>query len=167
MIFVTVGAQMSFDRLLRAVDAWAARNGRDDVFAQIGPAAWRPTHVDCTEFLSPEEFRARVSAADAVVAHAGMGSIITALELGKPVLIMPRRGDLGETRNDHQLATASRFGALPGVRVASDERELESQLDQLTTASGGPPIRPYASDELIGALRAFIHARADGKGGRR
>src|SRR5690349_506002 len=96
MIFVTVGAQMPFDRLVRCVDHWAAGRGRRDVFAQIGPTAWRPENIEFVQFMEPPEFRARVTEAKAVVAHAGMGSIITALELGKPILVMPRRGDLRE-----------------------------------------------------------------------
>ena len=43
MIFVTVGAQMPFDRMCKAVDAWAAKRGRSDVFAQIGETEWRPS----------------------------------------------------------------------------------------------------------------------------
>lgn len=131
MIFLTVGAQMPFDRLVRAVDAWAARGGNGGVFAQIGRGGYRPAHVRYVEFLAPRAFRGAFTAATAIVAHAGMGTIINALELGKPILVMPRRGDLAETRNDHQLATAERFRELGLVEVAQDERELADRLDQL------------------------------------
>jgi hypothetical protein len=33
MIFVTVGTQGQFDRLIRTVDEWAGGHGRTDVFA--------------------------------------------------------------------------------------------------------------------------------------
>lgn len=131
MIFVTVGAQMPFDRLVRAVDAWAARGGNGDVFAQIGPSDYRPQFMAYTRFLPPPEFAAQFGVASLVVAHAGMGSIITALERGKPILVMPRRGELGETRNDHQVATAQRFRGLGPVEVAFDEHELSTALDRL------------------------------------
>ncbi len=158
MIFVTVGAQMSFDRMVRAVDDWAGRHGRRDVFAQIGPTDWRPSHIEHTRFLDPPEFRRRLAEASAVVAHAGMGSIITALELGKPILVMPRRGDLHETRNDHQVATAERFRALGCVAVALDEREMAERLDQLGGLSAGARIGASASPSLLGAVRSFIEA---------
>lgn len=131
MLFLTVGAQMPFDRLVRAVDAWAARGGNGGVFAQIGRAGYRPAHLRYVEFLDPRAFRTAFAGATAVIAHAGMGTIINALELGKPILVMPRRGDLAETRNDHQLATAERFRALGLVEVALDEGELSDRLDQL------------------------------------
>ena len=47
------------------------------------------------------------SALQVVIAHDEMGSIITALEMGKPIVVMPRRAELGEHRNDHQVAAAA------------------------------------------------------------
>lgn len=157
MIFVTVGTQLAFDRLIRAVDEWAARSGEVEVFAQIGPGAYRPRHLEYSDFIAPDECRERMAAADAIVAHAGMGTIIGALELGKPVLVMPRRADLGEHRNDHQLATADRFSAFGGVQVAADEHALQARLDAFGASAEQPPIGPYASDRLLGALSAFIN----------
>ena len=93
MIFVTVGAQMPFDRLVRAVDEWAGQSGTRDVFAQIGTTDLRPRHIEWVSFLQPAEFLERVRAARLIIAHAGMGSILTALGLGKQILVMPRRGD--------------------------------------------------------------------------
>lgn len=156
MIFVTVGAQMSFDRMVRAVDDWAGRRGRQDVFAQIGPTDWRPTHVTWTQFLEPPEFAERVKEAEVIIAHAGMGSIITAMTTGKPILVMPRRGDLRETRNDHQIATAKRFRELGRVAVAFDESELNERLDSLDELKSDSCVGPWASDQLISSIRTFI-----------
>jgi len=156
MIFVTVGAQMSFDRLVRTVDQWAARSGRTDVLAQIGPTHWRPGHIEWTRFMNPEEFRKQIKASQAVVAHAGMGSIITALELGKPILVMPRRGDLKETRNDHQIATARYFAEQGRIAVAFDDQELMQKLDELDGLQAAGTIQSEASPQLISAIRAFI-----------
>jgi len=158
MIFVTVGAQMPFDRMVRTVDDWAGRVGRGDVFAQIGPTRWRPAHLKWTRFLDSSEFRRRIEAADAVIAHAGMGSIIMALHLGKPILVMPRRGDLRETRNDHQVATAQRFLEMGHLDVAFDEVELAGKLDRIDSLQRRKTIGPYASESLLNALREFIRA---------
>lgn len=152
---------MPFDRLIRAVDAWAKSRNRSDVFAQIGPNAWRPRHIPSIAFLTPEEFRARAAAATAIVAHAGMGSIITACELGKPILVMPRRGDLRETRNDHQVATARRFHALGRVAVAFDEQELSQELDRLDQLATAERISTHAARELIAELTDFINPEHD------
>lgn len=147
---------MPFDRLIRAVDDWAHLRGRSDVFAQIGSGGWHPSHIEWVEFLDPSEFRRQTEQADVVVAHAGMGSIITALECGKPILVMPRRGDLKETRNDHQVATARRFLEQGRIAVAFDEHELMERLDQVDSLRARDPVSSQASPQLIQRIRSFI-----------
>lgn len=161
MIFVTVGAQMAFDRMIRAVDHWAKDTGRSDVFAQIGPAEYTPEHIEHVGFLEPPEFTERARAASVIVAHAGMGSIITALTMGKPILVMPRRGDLRETRNDHQIATAQRLSELGKVAVAMDETELVERLGRLDDLTAAGAIGPYAQDSLIAAVRNVVYPIQD------
>jgi UDP-N-acetylglucosamine transferase subunit ALG13 len=156
VIFVTVGTQLGFDRLVAGIDAWAGSRPGVQVFAQTGPTQFRPRHIQWREFIAPGDCRERMESADAIVAHAGMGTILSALELGKPLLVMPRRAALGEQRNDHQLATAQRFAALGKVAVAVDETDLAAKLDELETLAVGEPISPYADDRFISALRAFI-----------
>ena len=156
-ILVTVGAQMPFDRLVHAVDRWARSRGRKDVFAQIADSPEPPTFIEFVRFLPPDEYRKRVEGAALVVAHAGMGSILTALELGKPLLIMPRRGDLRETRNDHQVATAKRLVERFEVAVAYDENELIARLDDSGSIRPERPIAPVASERLLEVIRNFAH----------
>ena len=48
---------------------------------------------------------------------------------GAPIVVMPRRGALRETRNDHQIATAVALSAQGRVSVAMDETELAGVLD--------------------------------------
>ncbi len=151
---------MPFDRLVNAVDAWAGRRGRRDVFAQIGSTSMTPTHVDWVRSLRPEEFRAKVQQARVVVGHAGMGTIISSLQAGKPVIVMPRRGALRETRNDHQVATARYWGEHPSVHAAGDADELGWHLDRVEELHAQPKIASGAPREMISALQAFI---ADGR----
>jgi UDP-N-acetylglucosamine transferase subunit ALG13 len=156
VIFVTVGTQLPFDRMIQAVDAWAGSTGGRDVFAQIGPSSYTPRHIEHEAFISPAECRERMREADAIVAHAGMGTILGALQIGKPLLVMPRHAARGEHRNDHQIATAQRFAQLGQVVVASDEDELAAKLDELDALAARECISPYASPRLIGALSTFI-----------
>jgi len=162
VIFVAVGTQGPFDRMIRPIDEWAARNDRDDVFAQIGTGAWRPTRLKWVEHLEAQEFRACVARSEVLICHAGMGSILTALELGKPVLVMPRRMELREQRNDHQLATARKLEELGLATVAKDEDELAEclqRLDQLKVASR---TRTVELDRLLETLRRFLAMASSG-----
>jgi UDP-N-acetylglucosamine transferase subunit ALG13 len=156
VIFATVGSQEPFDRLIRAVDEWAALRGRLDVLAQIGNSNFRPRNIEFTKFLEPAEFNRVIRASSVVVAHAGMGSIISALEIGKPIVVMPRRGFLRETRNDHQVATAERFGSRGRVVVANDQADFAAKLDYALTLSAMDPINHEASPRLIATIRAFL-----------
>ena len=156
MIFVTVGSQQSFDRLIRAVDAWAEESGQQDIFAQIADGQYEPRHMEFCRFLDVTEFNERVEQADLVVAHAGMGIIITALRLNKPLLTLPRRGSLRETRNDHQYATARHLSSAGKLHVAMDESELAQKLDQLEEIQPVGGIGNMASQDLMEAVRGFV-----------
>lgn len=157
MIFVTVGAQMPFDRLIRAVDDWAQAGAATKIFAQIGVGAWQPQHIPYAEMLPPSEFERRVRECTLMVAHAGIGSIFAAMNARKPLLVMPRRASLRETRNEHQLATVKHFEPY-GVAAAMDERELQQKLAHHETIPAPQALAPTASPRLLAALRAFVEA---------
>ena len=162
MILVTVGSQLRFDRLARAMDGWCERSCRSDVFGQLGdPGAdgYRPQHFPWQPFLSLPELERLMDDADLIVAHAGMGSIISALTRAKPIMIMPRRAIFGETRNDHQQATAMRFSGRPLIYVASDETVLDATIDAALTAQRTTSLErlsAFADPGLINGLRRFI-----------
>ncbi|MEO8065159.1 MAG: glycosyltransferase [Pseudomonadota bacterium] len=156
MIFVTVGTELPFDRLIDVVDEWAGRTERADVFAQIGDSYKRPHNIRYKTFIEPAEFQRRFSSADVIVSHAGMGTILSALQFQKPIVVMPRRASLQEHRNEHQLATARRLAALGKITVALDEAELARTLDRLGELKAQERIGAYASEGLITALREFI-----------
>lgn len=147
---------MPFDRLVRAVDQWAGARGRADVFAQIGDGAYEPRHMRWERFLSTSQYRLAVGRAGCIVGHAGMGTIITAMEFGKPVLVLPRLGSLCETRNDHQVGTARLFRARGQVVAAMDECELISHLDRVECLPAPRVGAGATSDELVNAIKRFI-----------
>lgn len=168
MIFVAVGTQLPFDRLIRAVDDWCAQTGRGaEVFGQIGhlgPKNYTPKHFQWAEMIDAEVFRDKIETADVVVSHAGMGSIITAMSFSKPIVVLARRAEFGEHRNDHQFATVKRLGTRPGIFPVMTEANLAGQLDQLLEGerAQGPEISRFAQDSLITTLRGFIKGTDQG-----
>lgn len=156
MIFVTVGSQMPFDRLTQAVDDWASRCANDSVFAQIGSGKYIPIHMQWSRTLSTADYRKKIFDSRLVIAHAGMGTIITALELGKPILVMPRLGRFAETRNDHQVDTAKQLASSGCITVAMNETELIDTLASLDDLESPSQIPSHASHELLTAVRNFI-----------
>ncbi|MEL6218865.1 MAG: glycosyltransferase [Pseudomonadota bacterium] len=164
MIFLTLGTQLPFDRLVAALDAWCGETGRGaEVVAQVpepgtggGAGSYRPRNFTPVAHLPPAEHRAAFEAAEVVVSHAGMGTIITALSLSKPLIVMPRRADLREHRNDHQQATARHFGTRPGVFVAESAEALATLLADIPALATGKRLGAYAEPTLIEAVRAEI-----------
>lgn len=157
MIFVTVGTDQPFDRMLRVIDSWARDNQRKDVFAQIGEGAWEPGYIDFTHFLGPADFQQRLKEASLIISHAGMGTILTALLHRKTILVMPKLASLGEHRNEHQTATARQMMNLGNVNVAFDENELRHRLEHLEDLKAPTQIGRFASESLLSGLRGFIH----------
>lgn len=156
-IFITVGAQIAFNRLVKTVDKWVGEQDLIDAFAQVGPDGYRPNYMDWAEFLTPEVYREKVRGADLLVSHAGMGSIITALQFGKPIIILPRHAKFHETRNDHQVATAEHFSHIEGIYAAFDESDLVNTLQSMKEFNKPVTISSYASPELLEKIRKFIH----------
>jgi len=163
MIFLTIGTHEPFDRLVRAVDTWcAAQTSGQTLFGQItapGAGGYVPKHFEWVSRLAPVDYAARFSEADLIVSHAGMGSILTALQAAKPIVILPRRGYLRETRNDHQYTTMTMLGSRPGIHVAQDETELAMVMDRAIADLATPSaerISNLAQPRFTDALRAFL-----------
>ena len=157
MIFITVGTDRPFDRMLKVIDSWARDCQREDVFAQIGEGAWEPGYIQFTQFLEPAEFLHRLKQASVIISHAGMGTILTALLYGKTILVMPKLASLGEHRNEHQTATVRQMMNLGNVNAAFDEYELRYWLEHLDGLKPPKRIGRYASEGLLSGLRGFIH----------
>lgn len=158
MILVTVGMQLGFDRLIRAMDALAPDLGQP-VIAQTGRGTYTPQHMDARAKIAPAEFETLMREAQLIVSHAGIGTVLTAARVGKPVLLMPRRADLGEHRNDHQLATARSLQGRAGILIAMDEGELGAQIAQGLQHKDAAQQESPTVRQLHSALAAFIEGR--------
>ncbi len=158
MIFVTIGSMFPFDRLVQAMDDWAAANPGQDILAQIGAGEYEPRHMRWVRKLDRAEYDATVAGAQIVVAHAGVGSVVTAGELGKPIVILPRRAHLGEHTSDHQLETAGWLRGKPGVHIADSETDVPARV--AAALAQGPEevgrLGPVADPAFIARLRDFI-----------
>ena len=152
-VFVTVGSLYPFDRLIEACDALAADDERTWV-AQIHEGAYEPRHMRFERYMDKDAFDAAMVDADLIVGHAGMGTINGALAIGKPLLVVPRRKDLGEHVNDHQIAGAELFRAGGHVLVADNPSDVGAMLD--ATLSFVPRPRDVHAAQLAAAVGEFL-----------
>lgn len=134
MIFLTVGTQFPFDRLVKSVDQMISQNGfREEIFAQIGESSYRPHNFEGIPFLEKHLFDKYISEASSIISHAGMGTIMMALDKRKPLLAMPRLAKYDEVVNDHQVAIARKFEEFGQILVAYDAKDLSQKVKQLRT----------------------------------
>ena len=136
-IFASVGnSKQPFDRLLTMVDEAAGRLGLTALL-QAGTSAYRPRHADRVDFVGRAEFDDLCRRADHLVMHGGAGSIMAAMRFGKVPIVVPRRGDLGEHINNHQLELATELPKLGWCRVASGVDHLVELLQAPAAADPG------------------------------
>jgi UDP-N-acetylglucosamine transferase subunit ALG13 len=157
MIFVTIGSQEPFDRLIEAVDSLASSIDTE-IIAQVFRSNYKVKNIKTVEFISPIEYNEYIQWADMIIAHAGMGTILSVLQLQKPLIVVPRLAKYHETRNNHQVATAIQFEKMGYVKVAYEAAALKDQvLSCLNNKVLPEQISTSASPQLIGSIKTFIH----------
>ncbi len=100
-VVVTVGStDWPFDRLLRRLAEIAPPE--TDFVWQIGASRGEGLPGRVHDFMPAAELGRLQAEADVVVAHAGCGSALAALDAGRAPILVPRREAEGEIGDDHQ-----------------------------------------------------------------
>lgn len=126
MILVLTGQEcFPFDRLLAMVDEGIGRGIiPGPVLAQTGSSRYRSRHMDGKPYFTPRRLETVVRESDAIITHAGVGSILMSLEAGKLPIIVPRRAAFKEQVDDHQVELALRLEEVGKAKVAHDAQGL-------------------------------------------
>lgn len=77
-----------------------------EVFWQVGSSDVSGLDIDAHTIVDADTLRRQIDAADAVVTHAGAGSLLQSLESGHIPVYVPRRRSFGEQVDDHQVELA-------------------------------------------------------------
>src|ERR687892_1143035 len=103
--------------------------------------------------MSYDEVLEHCRDARAVVTHAGVGSVITALSCGQRPLVVPRLSRHGEAVDDHQLEWARRFAASGLLTLVENVDLLPAAL-----ARERPPAETeFAVEERLSAdIRGYL-----------
>jgi UDP-N-acetylglucosamine transferase subunit ALG13 len=133
---------------------------------QIGSGAYEPVHAKWVRMMGPLEFNQTISRCSLVVAHLGMGSIISAMQAQKPVILLPRQFSLGEHTSDHQMHGTEWLKERAGIWIAADVLELHRLLDMYTRgeiARTADQVSQFASPELLDNVRSFLFSYDEDK----
>jgi UDP-N-acetylglucosamine transferase subunit ALG13 len=71
-----------------------------------------------------------IKKADIVIAHSGVGSIISALSSNKPVVVFPRLAKYKEHIDDHQLDIAHAFSHKNYCLCCEEDDDLLEKINQ-------------------------------------
>jgi UDP-N-acetylglucosamine transferase subunit ALG13 len=120
-LFVTVGTDHHpFDRLVTWADNWARGHPEAGVTVQFGYGT-APAIAQGLASLPSAAVRPWMAAADVVITQGGPGGIIDARAVGRLPIVVPRRHDLGEHVDNHQVAFATHLAETGRIALAGDE----------------------------------------------
>jgi UDP-N-acetylglucosamine transferase subunit ALG13 len=155
LLFVTVGATLSFDRLIELVEsAWRRGLIEGRVIAQVGEHGRVVEGFETHETLPFDEVKAVLRDADIVVCHGGTGSLVTALQAGCKTIAVPRRFERGEHYDDHQLEITSAFAKRGLILTAEMQDEFDRALAEWRDKR--PVLATRDPSEMLGHISSLL-----------
>ncbi len=128
MIFVTIGMHTTgFERLVKKMDEVAGKIN-EEVIIQTGTTKYAPKNAKRFKFASYQKIQELNRDARLVVAHAGTGSVITALKQNTPIVVVPRLKEYNEVIDTQQLELAEMIKNRKGITVVYNMDELEKTV---------------------------------------
>lgn len=155
MIFVTVGSQLTFDRLLKTIDKEIEiGNIKDKVIVQGGKTKYKSKYMTIIKYLDLDEFENYIKNADLIISHGGVGSIIDALKYNKTVIATPRLKKYKEALNDHQIQIIENFGIEGYIIPLLDLTELNLAIEKVKTFK--PKKYKSNTNKMVKLIEDFI-----------
>ena len=133
MIFVTVGThEQPFDRLVKKMDDLVAEGViQEPVMIQTGYSTYEPKHCSFQKLLPYPEMERHIAEARIIITHGGPASFISALQVGKIPIVVPRKSDLNEHVNDHQKQIVENFHNQGYIKGIFDISNLEKEIKNI------------------------------------
>lgn len=134
-LFVPLGTQkFPFERIITAMNKLVEDNKykADEIVMQsaIYPITPKFTHFT---LIPNEDFKHYMSLAEVVVTHSGVNSIISSMEMGKPLVICPRLYEYGEHIDNHQMEIAKLMHEKYDVLICINMSELPDLIEKAKT----------------------------------
>ena len=131
MIFVTVGThEQPFNRLLKCIDNMIESGQiNEKVVVQKGYTDYEPKNYKADKLISYEDMQQNIENARIVITHGGPASFIAPLAIGKIPIVVPRKKELNEHVNNHQVDFCREVEKrMNNIIVAEDDKELINSI---------------------------------------
>ena len=176
MILLTLGThpqpfERAVDWALDLDDELVVQHGSTPARPDAGGAKWH-------EFLDHDILGGLMACADLVICHAGVGTVMSALRLGRTPVVMPRLMEHGEHIDNHQLQITRALASRNYIIPCTERHELEAAMEiahtnamrrreggellpHVVAAAGGDPERLRASRQTADSASRRRLARSD------
>lgn len=129
MVLVTLGTQKEqFKRLLDYIENSEIS---DEIIVQAGYTSYKSKKMKIFDFIPYEEMEKYIKKADYIITHAGTGSILMPLKLGKKVIACARLSKYGEHVDDHQLQIIDVFRDEKYLLELNNNNKLDDLVVQI------------------------------------
>jgi UDP-N-acetylglucosamine transferase subunit ALG13 len=146
----------SFDRLLIEMDRIAGSGEiSDDFLIQTGCSRYKVRNARSVDFLDGAQIEEEMKNCRIVISHAGVGTIMDARRMGKPIIIVPRDPKFRESFDDHQRRTAQSLEGVEGIFVAWKESDLVKLIGEALSYKSRV-VQSEEKDRLVCYLRHLI-----------
>ena len=155
MIFVTIGTQkQQFTRLFDLIEKSNYLKDKQ-VIAQTGNTNYTSNNdrIKAVSFLDDELLQKYLNECDFVISHGGVGTIFTALNLHKKILVVPRLKKYKEHKDNHQLEICKELQKENYLLYLSENENLDDKINELLTTD----FKEYKKDnKFLDVLRKNI-----------
>lgn len=161
MIFVTVGThEQQFDRLVKYMDDYANVE-KQEVIIQTGYSTYQPNNCYWKPFFSYDEMNKCFNDANIIITHGGPSSFLSALQLGKIPIVVPRKKEYGEHVNDHQVLFCreinQRTNSVLLIENISEIKETIKNYNNIISRMKNDCIKIGNNEEFCEELEALIN----------
>lgn len=155
-LFVPLGTQkFPFGRLITALNELVDKGvyAPEEIVMQstMYPVEPKFKHVG---LIPADEFNCYMQEAEVVITHSGVNSIISCMQLGKPLVVVPRLHEYGEHVDNHQVEIAELMATKYDVLTLMDMNDLEATINAARTHE----YKQWQShkDELVERVKTLI-----------
>ena len=155
-LFVPLGTQkFPFGRIITALNQLVdeGKYKADEIVMQ---SALYPVKPNFTHFglIPNDEFNRYMREAEVVVTHSGVNSIISCMEMGKPLVVCPRLHEYGEHVDNHQMEIATLMRDKYDVLICTAMKDLPELIERAKTHKYKSWVSHW--EELLDAIRRWI-----------
>ncbi|MGL4953010.1 MAG: glycosyltransferase [Culicoidibacterales bacterium] len=159
MILVLLGTQDApFPRIITLLEqALENLDWKHDVLVQAGHTQYESTktNLQVIPFLTQSEFEMAIENTEVIVCHGGAGTMLTAMQRGKQIIVCARKHAHNEHNNDHQSELVDKLANVGYVQAVQSIDEMQNALERVRKQEFKPRAFDLVND-VVNQVERYI-----------